>query len=119
MNSQKQLHHIFIDKDSFKETEPRGSGRFLSNSCSAYLFVSFTMTEMSFCVKKGLNTFIGLDPTISTFIPKFFSFAAIVFAGTTAACCRFTGMVFPESTLMILCLQSAHPSLAKTPLKVC
>lgn len=40
-------------------------------SCPAYLFVLFTMIEMSSCVKKGLNTFIGSDPTILTFIPKY------------------------------------------------
>ena len=89
------------------------------------------MIEMSYCVKKTLNKFITLDPTILTFIPKFLvkgnfwtvfgsfsnSNAAIVFAGTTAVCCGLIEMVFHRSTLMLLYLESACPTLVCTRFK--
>ena len=81
---------------------------------------------MSYCVKKTLNKFITLDPTISTFIPKFLvkgfgsfsnSNAAIVFVGTTTVCCGLIGIVFHGSTLMLLYLESACPPLVCTRFK--
>ena len=73
-------------------------------------------------VKNRLNTSIGSDPTISTFIPTFSAkenFSTVFgsffhsFIVGTACACGFTATVFKWSKLF-LCLQSARPPLVRT-----